>query len=93
MATPVCEMLRIKRPIVEAPMAAIPGLAAAVLFGAVVAARQREDQRIAALKLAEPTHRAPAIREIIVRKDAARSESDVRAHGTHGRTRGRPWRP
>ena len=29
-ATPVCEMLGIERPIVQAPMAAIPGLAAAV---------------------------------------------------------------
>jgi nitronate monooxygenase len=30
MATPVCEMLGIERPIVQAPMAAIPALAAAV---------------------------------------------------------------
>ena len=30
MTTPVCEMLGIDQPIVQAPMAAIPGLAAAV---------------------------------------------------------------
>src|SRR4051794_19943955 len=30
LATPVCELLGIERPIVQAPMAAIPGLAAAV---------------------------------------------------------------
>ena len=30
MRTPVCEMLGIEQPIVQAPMAAIPGLAAAV---------------------------------------------------------------
>ena len=30
MTTPVCEMLGIEQPIVQAPMAAVPGLAAAV---------------------------------------------------------------
>src|SRR5271166_3591738 len=49
-----------------------------VLFGAVVAARQGEDQRIAALKLAELAHRTGVVRESVIRKDAARS--DVRTH-------------
>src|SRR5271166_5585743 len=49
-----------------------------VLFGAVVAARQGEDQRIAALKLAERTHRAGVVRESIIGEDSARS--DVRTH-------------
>src|SRR5580704_1256376 len=49
-----------------------------VLFGAVVAARQREDQRIAALNLAEGTLRPGVIRKSVVRKDAARP--DIRTH-------------
>src|SRR5580700_4602025 len=49
-----------------------------VLFGAVVAARQGEDQRIAALKLAEFAHRAGVIRKGVIGEDAARS--DVRTH-------------
>ena len=50
-----------------------------VLFRAVVAARQGEDQRIAALKLAQRTHGAGVVRESVIREGAARS--DVRTHG------------
>ena len=49
-----------------------------MLLGAVVATRQGEDQRIAALELAERTHRAGLVRESIIREDAARP--DVRTH-------------
>ena len=49
-----------------------------VLFRAVVAARQGEDQRITALKLAERTHRAGVVRKSVIREDAARA--DVRTH-------------
>src|SRR6266567_6646434 len=49
-----------------------------VLFRAVVAARQGEDQRITALKLAELAHRPGVIRESVIREDAARP--DVRTH-------------
>ena len=62
-----------------------------VLSGAVVAVCQGEDQRIAALKPAERTHRAGVVRESVIRKDAA--GSDVRSHRTHGRARGRPVAP
>ena len=59
-----------------------------VLFRAVVAARQGENQRIAALKLAELAHRPGVVRESVIREVAA--GSDVRTHGTHGRPRGSP---
>src|SRR5580700_7304565 len=49
-----------------------------VLFGAVVAAGQGEDQRIAALKLAECAHRASVVRQSVIGEDAARS--DIRTH-------------
>src|ERR1700722_2037590 len=49
-----------------------------MLFGAVVAARQGEDQRIAALQFAERTHRAGVVRESVIGKNAARP--DVRTH-------------
>jgi hypothetical protein len=49
-----------------------------VLFGAVVAARQGEDQRIAALEVAELAHRAGVIRQSIIREDTARP--DIRTH-------------
>ena len=62
-----------------------------VLFRAVVAAGQGEDQRIAALKLAERTHRAGVIRERVIREGAARS--DVRTHTTHRPPRLRESRP
>jgi hypothetical protein len=62
-----------------------------VLFGAVVAPRQGEDERIAAPELAERTHRAEVIGEGVIREDTARS--DVRTHSTHTRTRAVPSRP
>jgi hypothetical protein len=43
-----------------------------VLFGAIVAACQGEDQRIAALELAERTDGAGVIRESVIGEDAAR---------------------
>src|ERR1700724_1647505 len=49
-----------------------------MLFGAVVAARQGKDQRIAALQLAEPAHRAGVIRESVIGEGAA--GPDVRTH-------------
>src|ERR1700722_16392221 len=52
-----------------------------VLFGAVIAAGQGEDHRIAALKIAELTLRPGLIRKSVVREDAARP--DV---GTHRAT-------
>src|SRR5271170_2811955 len=62
-----------------------------VLSRAVVAMCQGEDQRVAALKLAERAHRAGVVRKSVIREDAARC--DVRSHTTHGRTRGRPVAP
>ncbi|MFE7860189.1 DUF488 domain-containing protein [Streptomyces sp. NPDC057403] len=45
-----------------------------VLLGAVVPAGQREDQRIAALQLAEPTDRAGVVGQGEVREDPARND-------------------
>src|SRR4051812_29303315 len=49
-----------------------------VLLGAVVAAREREDQRIVALELAEPARRSRVIGQLVVREHAA--GCDVGAH-------------
>ena len=49
-----------------------------VLLRAEVAAREREDQRIIALKFAEPAQRAGVIGELVVGKSGA--GHDVRAH-------------
>src|SRR6266516_6644764 len=49
-----------------------------VLLGTVVAARQGQDQRITALKLAERPHRPGVVGESVIREDAARP--DVRTH-------------
>ena len=50
-----------------------------VLLRAVVAAREREDQRVVALQLAEPAWRARVIGQLVVGKGA--SGRDVSAHG------------
>ena len=42
-----------------------------VLFRAVVAAREREDQWVVALQLAEPAHGFGVVRQLAVGKDAA----------------------
>jgi len=59
-----------------------------VLFRAVVAARQGEDQRIAALKLAQPAHRAGMVRDSVTGEGAARDDA-----GTHEMTASplAPW--
>src|SRR5689334_11767263 len=62
-----------------------------VFLRAVVAAREGEDQRIAALQFAERAYRARVVRESVVREDAARS--DVRTHKTHAHTQRRPVAP
>jgi hypothetical protein len=62
-----------------------------VLSGAVVAMCQGEDQRVVALKLAEPAHHADVVGESIIGKDAA--GSDVRSHMTHRHTQGRSVAP
>src|SRR3954449_1730204 len=49
-----------------------------VLLRAVVAAREREDQRIVALELAEPARRSRVIGQLVVREHAA--GCDVGAH-------------
>src|SRR5256885_13111424 len=51
-----------------------------VLLRAVVAAREREDQRVVALQLAEPAWRARVIGQLVVGKAAA--GRDVRTHGS-----------
>src|SRR6476620_2614003 len=43
-----------------------------VLFRAVVAAGEREDQRVVALQLAEPAHGIRVVGQLVVGKDAAR---------------------
>ena len=50
-----------------------------VLLRAVIAPRQREDQRVVALELAQPSHRVGVIRQSVVREGSARS--DIRTHG------------
>jgi hypothetical protein len=50
-----------------------------VLFRAIVAARQYEDQRIAALQLAESTNSAGVIEQYVIGEEAA--GSDVATHG------------
>jgi hypothetical protein len=52
-----------------------------VLLGAVVAAREQEDQRVAALELAEPANGGSVVGQRVIREDAA--GDDV---GTHGMT-------
>src|SRR6185312_7251506 len=51
-----------------------------VLFRAIVAAGEREDQRVVALQLAEPAHGIGVVGQLVVGKDPARH--DV---GTHSR--------
>ena len=51
-----------------------------VLLGAVVAAREREDQRVVALQLAEPPHGVRVVGQLVVGKDA--SGHDVGTYGS-----------
>ena len=59
-----------------------------MLLGAVVAARERDDHRIAALQLAEPADGAGVVGQCVVGEDAA--DGDV---GTHGMTASQVARP
>jgi hypothetical protein len=50
-----------------------------VLLGAIVAAREREDQRVIALQLAQPPHGFGVVRQLVVGKD--RAGHDVGSRG------------
>ena len=59
-----------------------------VLLRAEVAARERQDQRIVSLELAEPARRARVVGQLVVGEHAARR--DVGAHRAHDSSSTRP---